>query len=345
MAKNRKIEFVTHESCFKHEAGHFHVENPSRLYSILKWVKKREYPVIRMYKEATKDDICRIHDENLFKLVKASERQNVYFSVNNGSNKHTFKASIMAASAAIYALQNSTVKKTVFGLIRPPGHHATKFRAMGFCYFNNVAIAAEKAIREKKVKRVAIIDFDNHYGNGIADIFERRADVLYISSHADPSYCFPHEGYINEIGKDEGKGFTICMPLPPKTKDRDFIVLYENIVDPIVRQFKPELLIVSAGFDAFIRDPIGMLGLTENGFAYLGDFVSRLANELHVPVFSMLEGGYNIEKLPHLAGAYLSGFDPSIEAYKPLKNPRESSKIKQLINHLKMIHSPYWDLS
>ncbi len=152
------------------------------------------------------------------------------------------------------------------------------------------------------------------------------------------------EGFIDEIGRGKGQGFNICMPLPPRAKDPDFMVLYEKIVDPIIRQFKPELIIVSAGYDAFIRDPIGILGLTENGFAYLGDFISRITNELHIPVFSMLEGGYNVEKLPHLVGAYLSGFDPSIGVYKPLNNPRESSKVKQLIKHLKMMLSSYWDL-
>jgi acetoin utilization deacetylase AcuC-like enzyme len=311
----------------------------------MQWVEKSDYPVIRSFTPATMEDILTVHDSSLYKLVEATESHGqIFFSGDTSSNHHTFKASIYAAGAALYALDKSTTEKQIFSLIRPPGHHANKYKAMGFCYFNNAAIAAEIAIREK-YQRIAIVDFDNHYGNGTADIFEDRSDILYISSHADPSYCFPGSGFLNEIGRDKGKGFNIPVPLPPRCNDNDIVMLYETIVAPIIRQFKPELLIVSAGFDGYVNDPVGILGFTENGFAYFGDFVARLADELGIPVLSTLEGGYNVDKLPHLLAAYLSGFDPRLGKFKSLKKNKPSNSTMKLADYLKKVHEPYWHLN
>lgn len=190
--------------------------------------------------------------------------------------------------------------------VRPPGHHAERAMAMGFCYFNNVAVTAEYILRAKGVERVAIVDFDVHHGNGTQHLFEDRGDIFYTSIHQHPFY--PGTGTASERGRDGGLGATLNVPLPAGSGDDTYGEVFEKIVLPSLRQFRPAALLISAGFDAWQADPVGGMRVSEQGFRDWGEWLGKLADELcSGRVLATLEGGYDLEALPALAAAHCRG--------------------------------------
>jgi acetoin utilization deacetylase AcuC-like enzyme len=185
--------------------------------------------------------------------------------------------------------------ENAFALLRPPGHHATPNQAMGFCLFNNVAIAAEAA-RRLGAERVLILDWDVHHGNGTQDAFYARSDVLYVSSHQYPLY--PGTGAPTEIGVDQGKGFTVNCALPADQGDADYGAVFHDLFLPVCREFKPDIVVVSAGFDAHRADPLANMRVTERGFSAMCSQLVALANECcGGKIALMLEGGYALDAL------------------------------------------------
>ena len=186
--------------------------------------------------------------------------------------------------------------KNAFALIRPPGHHAESNRAMGFCLFNNVAIAAGYALRKFKLKKALIIDWDLHHGNGTQHSFYDRADVLYFSTHQFPYY--PGTGFATETGSGAGKGFTVNVPLSPGPGDAEYMEIFEEILEPIALEYKPDIVFVSAGFDIYHQDPLGGMQVTPEGFANLARIVLAFAKETcGGKVVFVLEGGYHLDGL------------------------------------------------
>jgi acetoin utilization deacetylase AcuC-like enzyme len=177
-----------------------------------------------------------------------------------------------------------------FSALRPSGHHAEPQRAMGFCLFNNIGIAAELAIRELGAERVLVFDWDVHHGNGTAEAFRRRSDVLFISIHQ--AGIFPGSGASNDFGSGEGEGYTVNLPVPAGSGEELWLSLVEHIVIPIAHSFEPDLILVSAGFDAHRADPLASCQLEASSFAQMACQVRELANELGVPLGVVLEGGY-----------------------------------------------------
>ena len=204
----------------------------------------------------------------------------------------SWDAARLAAGASIQAVEEvwSGRADNAFVLCRPPGHHAEVSRAMGFCLLNNAAIAADTA-RHLGAERVAILDWDVHHGNGTQHLFETRSDVLYLSAHQFPFY--PGTGAANEIGRGDGTGLTVNCPLPPGQTDADYGALFADVMLPALERFAPELVIVSAGFDAHARDPLGEMKLTERGFAAMCSGVAELGSRLVL----VLEGGYDLAGL------------------------------------------------
>ena len=185
--------------------------------------------------------------------------------------------------------------RTGFAAGRPPGHHATRARAMGFCLFNNVAIGAMHGLRAHGLERVLILDWDVHHGNGTEDIFARSANVLYVSIHEDGSY--PRTGAATDRGAGEGTGFTLNLPVPAGSGDDVFCGLVEERVVPQARQFEPQLVLVSAGYDAHAEDPLADCLVTEGGYARMTAALRELCAELGVPLGFVLEGGYSLGAL------------------------------------------------
>ncbi|MGH9464746.1 MAG: histone deacetylase family protein [Thermoanaerobaculia bacterium] len=249
-----------------------------------------------------------VHDPRyVARFRRAVERgDGLLDSADNPLTGKTWDAALAAAAVALSAADwmMEGDGRRAFAAVRPPGHHAERAMAMGFCYFNNVAVAAQHLRDRHGVERVAIFDFDVHHGNGTQHLFEERADVFFASTHQYPFY--PGTGAAGEQGRGRGESFTLNVPLPAGTADASYQVALEERVLPAIRGFRPQVLLVSAGFDAWQGDPLGGLRLTEASFERLGRELGALADELcGGRVLSLLEGGYDLTSLPRLVTTYL----------------------------------------
>jgi acetoin utilization deacetylase AcuC-like enzyme len=221
----------------------------------------------------------------------------VALDVDTYTSPETYEVARLAAGAAIDAVERvmDGAHKRAFALVRPPGHHAEQHRAMGFCFFNNIAIGAAHA-RTLGARRVAIVDYDVHHGNGTQHVFSHDASVLYISAHQYPYY--PGTGAADEVGDLEGRGFTVNLPLAAGAVDEDYRVIFSEVILPVLRQFAPDLLMLSAGFDAHERDPLGGMRLTTAAFAAMTRELRRVAEECcDGRLVAVMEGGYDLRAL------------------------------------------------
>jgi acetoin utilization deacetylase AcuC-like enzyme len=253
--------------------------------------------------EATREQLLRVHTAAHVDAVAATAGRTVRFDPDTQAGPRSYAAALKAAGAVADAtarvLEGSLDR--AFCLSRPPGHHAEADRAMGFCLFNNVAVAAAEALA-RGVARVAIVDIDVHHGNGTQDIFESDPRVLYVSSHAFPFY--PGTGALREVGAGAGRGFTVNLPLPAGMGDAEYARVYRDIVEPIGRAFAPEIVIVSAGFDAWGGDPLAPMGLSERGYGELADVCLAIAEgPARGRVVVALEGGYDLRGIALSSGA------------------------------------------
>lgn len=250
---------------------------------------------------ASEQQILAVHDAALWQRVSETARsERGKIDGDTYTTAGSFEAALGSAGATIGAVDAVLGGHARYGfaLTRPPGHHATPSTAMGFCLFNNVAIAARHAQSQYGVSRVAIVDFDVHHGNGTQDCFYQDEQVFFCSTHAWPLY--PGSGKTRECGRDAGFGRTLNVSLPHATGDLGFLAAYDQLIFPALQAFKPELLLVSAGYDAHWTDPVGKLAVTVSGFAELTRRLKLFADEVCAGNLVMvLEGGYNIDALAH----------------------------------------------
>jgi acetoin utilization deacetylase AcuC-like enzyme len=278
------------DECLAHDPGFGHPERAARLQAIHDSLDVQPVAgtTTRHPRLATRDELLAVHDEAHVRRIPA-----IQLDPDTATSALSHEAALVSAGASLEAAEAVLGGADgAFALVRPPGHHALRDRAMGFCLFNNVATAAEHAVRELGCKRVLVVDPDVHHGNGTQEIFWRRRDVLYVSSHRYPFY--PGTGAIDETGAGAGDGFTVNLPLPEATTDADFLHAWQRVVDPVVSSFEPDLILVSAGFDTWHQDPMGGFLVTEIGFRAFFGLVKRWA-DTHCPgrVACTLEGGYN----------------------------------------------------
>jgi acetoin utilization deacetylase AcuC-like enzyme len=221
-------------------------------------------------------------------------------------SEHSFEAAVHAAGGAIALVELLLAGEasTGFSVHRPPGHHALVDTAMGFCLFNNVALAAQHAIDVHALERILILDWDVHHGNGTNDIFHASDQVLFVSIHQHPLY--PGTGPARDVGSGAGEGFTVNLPVPPGSDDAVYRSLVDHLVVPLAHQFSPQLVLISAGYDAHREDPLAECRVSEEGFAELTRSVRRLARELGAALGFVLEGGYALEPLARSVAATMS---------------------------------------
>jgi acetoin utilization deacetylase AcuC-like enzyme len=248
-------------------------------------------------REATHEQLARVHDEDYIRRIAATVDRATALDPDTYTSPASYEIARLAAGAAVDAVERvmGGSHKTAVAMVRPPGHHAERDRAMGFCLFNNVAVAAAHA-KTVGAAKVAIVDYDVHHGNGTQHIFEADPHVLYVSTHQFPYY--PGTGAAGEVGRGPGLGFTVNVPMEVGAVDEDYQTVFAGIVLPILRQFEPDLLIVSAGFDAHERDPLGGMRATTDAFAAMTKELRAVAEECcRGRMMLVTEGGYDLQAL------------------------------------------------
>ncbi|WNL47027.1 histone deacetylase family protein [Dyella sp. BiH032] len=299
------LRLYTHPACLEHDPGPEHPESPSRLRAILRALDHDRFAALDRIEapRATREQLLRVHAADYVDrvLAIAPVSGTVRLDEDTVMSPGSAEAALRAAGAAVAAVDMAMGGGRAFCAVRPPGHHATPDRAMGFCLFNNVAVAAAHAIEEHGLRRVAIADFDVHHGNGTQDIFERDARVLFVSSHQSPLY--PETGRPDE----HGVGNVINAPLSPGDGSYEFRELWEGALLPKLYAFKPQLVLISAGFDAHRADPLAELRLTTEDYAWI---TGRLVDLAHAHAYgrlvSTLEGGYDLQALAASVGAHVA---------------------------------------
>ncbi len=305
----RRTGYVYAQRYQLHDPGTWHPERPARLRAIhnaLKDADLLELLVLLRPDYAPLEWVERLHTPDYIKRFKEAceQGQKIFMSQDCGICPDSYRTALLAVGGvmlAVEAIMGDRVDNA-FCAVRPPGHHAERDRARGFCFFNNVALGAVYALEHFNVERVAIIDWDVHHGNGTQHLFEEDPRVFYVSLHEDPQHCYPGTGYRREEGKGLGQGFTLNLPLPPHSDDRDYLAALKKEALPRLQAFAPQFVFICAGFDAHVSDPLAHMDMTREGFREMGQLLLDLAQETAAGrLVTVLEGGYNLEVLEECA--------------------------------------------
>lgn len=286
-----------------------HPERIERLNTLLELI--REYQREGLHRldprHAAVEELAFVHDRDYIASVEAtSHKQFHVFDADTTTNSKSYDTARLAAGGLLEIVERVMTREldNGFAMVRPPGHHAERATAMGFCFFNNVAIAAEHLKRRHGLKRILIMDYDVHHGNGTQNSFYSDPDVLYISTHEHPQY--PGTGMVRETGAGRGEGRTVNIPMPSGCGNEVYMHAFRNIIDPIARRFEPEFVLISAGFDCHYRDPLGGMMVNEEGVAAMTRMLLRIARDCSGGRCAVvLEGGYDLIGLKHSAAAVL----------------------------------------
>jgi acetoin utilization deacetylase AcuC-like enzyme len=333
------MRFGFSETCLEHDPGPRHPESPDRLRAVKQGLAKRHGVAYEDAPPADESDATAVHDPTYVAEIQAfCDRGGGNWDPDTAASKETWSAALasagLAMDAARDALDGVDGRDTRFALGRPPGHHAVVDDAMGFCFLNNAAIAAQHAIDEYGAERVAIFDWDVHHGNGTQDVFEARSDVFYGSIHEDGLY--PGTGDPDETGVGDGEGTTLNVPLPAGAGDADYCATFDDLFAPALTDFDPDLLLVSAGFDAHRHDPISRMHVSTEGYGLLTDRVRDVADETGAALAFVLEGGYSLDTLADGIGMVHETFD----GREPVEPEDEASDdVRQLVDDIGASHS------
>ena len=288
-------------------------------------------------RSVTDQEITRIHDPDYLTSIKETAGRAVALDPDTFTSPGTFSAVYLAAGAAVTAVEHvldGGPDTRALALVRPPGHHAERNRAMGFCFFNNIAIAAASA-RARGLSRVAIVDYDVHHGNGTQWSFYTDPSVLFVSSHQYPYY--PGTGAAGDIGSGAGAGFTVNLPISAGATDADYELVYTKVALPVLKQFRPELILISAGFDAHADDPLAGMRLTSGYFGHLTSAIAAIADECcGGRLVAVTEGGYDLAALADSLRATIRALEGnrSGTAAPAGASPRGEATVKAVLPHL-----------
>jgi len=299
-----KTGLVYDEIYLKHDTGSYHPERAQRLTAIIEYLKAKGLfdELVRIDAEPAERNILELcHEPRYIDTFKRAVEGSAPF-LNTPEcplSPATFEVASYAVGGVLKGVNNvmDGGVTNCFCAVRPPGHHAERSRAMGFCYFNNVAIAAKHLQKHHAIERIAIIDWDVHHGNGTQHIFEEDPSVFFISFHQDPSSCYPGSGWASEIGNGQGKGYTMNFPMAPGAGNEAYLSAME-LVEQAMEEFRPQFVLISSGFDAHMDDPLAHIQLNRKGFEALTQRIKKIAETFaEGRIVSVLEGGYNLKAL------------------------------------------------
>ena len=339
----RKTVVVVDAEYLKHAPGDFHPERPERIQVLLDFAAELDKQRFQLLppKAATRAEIEACHGSDYISLVESTSQRNRYaLDGDTITCRDSFGVGLLAVGGLLRLLDSVAARESQngFALVRPPGHHALRDQAMGFCLFNTIAIGAQYLKRAHAAKRVLIMDWDVHHGNGTQDAFYDDPSVLFISTHQYPYY--PGTGAVEETGIKEGEGYTINVPLPAGCADAEYLRVFHDIVVPAAKKFAPEWILVSAGFDPHRRDPLGGMGVTEEGFAGMAELLVQLADQ-HADgkIAFLLEGGYDLTALRNSVAAVLRVMQQQTNPQDTLRPGGDS--IKPLIQRIEQVREKY----
>jgi acetoin utilization deacetylase AcuC-like enzyme len=341
------VVLIHSERFAEHQTPPGHPERPERseVFDVVAERWRRRGLEIVAPRTATREHLARVHDGEYLRQISETNGRSAKLDPDTYTSPETYEIALLAAGAAVDAVERvmGGAHRAAVAMVRPPGHHAERARAMGFCFLNNVAVAAAHA-RAEGARRVAIVDYDVHHGNGTQHMFEGDRDVLYISTHQYPYY--PGTGAAQEVGRGAGAGFTVNLPVDAGAVSEDFQVAFDQVVLPVLRQFEPDLLLISAGFDAHGDDPLGGLRLTSDAFGAMTMALRGVAEECcRGRVVAVTEGGYDLRAL----GASLDCAIAALHApFAPPEWPRSGSSSERgaaAVRDAKAALRPFWHLT
>jgi acetoin utilization deacetylase AcuC-like enzyme len=333
------IAVYYHPLFLEHDTGD-HPENKRRLIVArqtlldsgldLEWVTPEPAPV---------SAIARVHDSGYIESVRRmSADGGGYLDLDTAVSPHSYEAAVLAAGAGIMAVDRALeTGQQAFMLVRPPGHHACPSRGMGFCLFNNIAVAAAHALEDRGLERVLIVDWDVHHGNGTQSMFYGEPRVLFFSTHEAGHY--PGTGMAREVGSGDAAGCTVNVPLQPGEGDGAVLQAFETLLAPLARTFKPQLLLVSAGYDPQSGDPLGDLRFSRASFQWMAARLAQMAEEAGAAgPLCFLEGGYVPEMMAQSVVATLIGLSGEMPVFDPAVTADERADVRETLEEVK----PYW---
>jgi len=326
-----------------HQPGAGHPERPERIAVLLSMIEVAADLTRVPPRPASGDELALVHDGAYVEEVAATATKPRFaFDADTLTSAQSY-ATACLATGGFLALLDAIMSDRVangFAFVRPPGHHAERNRAMGFCLFNNVAVGAEYLRRRHGLQRILIVDWDVHHGNGTQHLFESDPGVLYVSTHQYPYY--PGTGAIDEVGRGDGEGYTVNLAFPAGFGDAEYREAFHKIVEPIARQYDPQFVLISAGFDAHVRDPLGGMQVTESGFEAMAHMLLEIARDhCDSRCAAILEGGYDLRAIRNSAQQVLDEFRTGTAL--PSAAPA-TSRGSALIELIRRVQSSYWRL-
>jgi len=325
----------------EHDPGRGHPERPDRIAVLEDLLDRWAGPPCHRLepRPATADEIRAVHSADLYEQIRRTAGvAHCQIDGDTATSSRSYEIALLAAGGFLQVVDAvaDAAASNGFAFVRPPGHHATPNRSMGFCLFNNIAVGA-RHLRRRGIERVAIVDFDVHHGNGTEAIFYDDPSVLYASLHQFPYY--PGTGAATDVGRGAGEGFTLNVPFAAGVGDAGYLAAFDEIISPVLRQFAPGFLLVSAGFDCHHRDPLGGMQVSETGILAMTRRLLDVAHEVCAGrLAAVLEGGYDLGALRSSAEAMLTGLAAAPGA------PDPTGGRSHALEPLRRILRPYWDL-
>ena len=352
-----KTAVIFSSKYYQHNPGRSHPESARRLKAIVNELKKGQLSRSKNWQfvepeKASIENVKLVHEIEYIRFIDAVCKSGggLLDSEDTVASRKSFEVALYAVGGTLKAVNLVMDGKfeNAFAAVRPPGHHAERFRAFGFCIFNNVAIAAKFLLKKFSLKRILILDIDAHHGNGTQEIFYETDEALYISLHQDPR-IFPGTGFIDEVGEGRGLGYNVNIPLPFRTGDYVYLRAIREVVTPIIREYKPQFMLVSAGLDSHYADPIGNLSLSTLCYQEVYETIVNLASKLcDGKLVSVLEGGYSLKFVGKIAAAIvakMSGTTYTINEKAPATSKHREGKGEKIIGKVKKVQRNFWHIN